>query len=327
MRNLREGSNFNYNKPHTAFREGGVAAPAEPAKPAAPTFQRQMNFNLENESNLAQGSHHEWAQATSISSLINGQLRQAQNAGADYWDSWAANRPGTTTLKPRESSQFGVDPEYNAGGQMGVTLGSDGVVRYATSNPMGAFGTNSVMQNEEEVSTTATKAPTTGVKLPDANAPVGTGAPNVNPTSPDGVYNPWHRGEGGETNSYGPNPAHLGRAAMESMALANAYFAPQRLELARELGDMETDMRRLAVNLGRQTDDPVLQAKLYKDAMHATRTLDIQQNTFAFQMSEQRRKEELANFQFYDQLAQEEYRLRLANAQFYEMAGGECSGL
>jgi hypothetical protein len=145
--------------------------------------------------------------------------------------------------------------------------------------------------------------------------------PNINDVlgpQPAGVYNPWSRMEGGVNNAYGPSPQYMAQATLESMALANAYFAPQRMELAYQLGDMETDMRRLAVNLGRQVDDPVLQAKMYKEAMQATRALDVQQNTFAFQMSEQRRREEMQNFQYYDQLAQEEARLKLQNRQFYE---------
>jgi hypothetical protein len=131
-------------------------------------------------------------------------------------------------------------------------------------------------------------------------------------------YNPWAYGEGGEYNMRGPSAQTMGQATMEAMSLANAYFAPQRAELAYELGDMETDMRRLSANLGRQQDDPVLQAKLYKDASRAVRTLDIQQNTFAFQMVDARRKEELANWQFYDQMSQQEHQLRLANKQFYK---------
>lgn len=138
------------------------------------------------------------------------------------------------------------------------------------------------------------------------------------PAPVSGIYNPWGRIQGAENNLYGPSQDYLGQATMEATALANAYFAPQRMELAYELGDMETDMRRLAVNLGRQTDDPVLQAKLYKEGMRAVRTLDVQNNTLAFQMSESRRKEEQQNFQFYDQLAQEEARLRMANRQFYD---------
>lgn len=159
-------------------------------------------------------------------------------------------------------------------------------------------------------------------------APVGSMPPMYNnngPTVPEdinptygGPYNPWSSGEGGTFNAYGVSPQYLAGATMESMALANAYFAPQRMELAYQLGDMETDMRRLAVNLGRQVDDPVLQAKLYKDAAQAVRTMDVQQNTLAMQMADQRRKEEIQNFQFYDQLAQQEYQLRLANRQYYD---------
>ena len=132
------------------------------------------------------------------------------------------------------------------------------------------------------------------------------------------LYNPWGRMEGASQNRYGPSSETLGKATMEAMAMANAYFAPQRAELAYELGDMETDMRRLAVNLGRQVDDPVLQAKLYKEGMRSVRTLDVQQNTFAFQLADARRKEENQNFQFYDQLAQEESKIKLANRQYFE---------
>jgi hypothetical protein len=162
-----------------------------------------------------------------------------------------------------------------------------------------------------------------GVDIPDPDYDVnashdhGHGDPVPN-AGPGGIYNPWSEGEGGQANVYGPSQASMTQSTMEAMALANAYFAPQRMELAYQLGDMETDMRRLAVNLGRQVDDPVLQAKLYKEGMKAVRTMDIQQNTLAFQMSEQRRREELQNFQFYDSMAQQEYNLRLQNQQFMQ---------
>jgi hypothetical protein len=140
---------------------------------------------------------------------------------------------------------------------------------------------------------------------------------NVVPTPKNASYNPWGYGlgaggvdaSGNPVNAtMGPSPAYMANATMQAMSLANSYFAPQRLELAYQLGDMETDMRRMAVNLGRQVDDPVLQAKLFKEANQATRTLDTQQNTFAFQMAEQRRQEEQQNWQFYSSLAQEEYK-------------------
>lgn len=315
LRNLRDGSNFEMGNTNQAFKTGGIQQ--DTGGPMEGAFQRQQNFNLSNNENLAQGSEHQWAQPTSISSLINGQLRQSANAGADYWDVWSQNKGGTTTLRGRPTP-FGYDPSYSpspqAGGNIGLNLGSDGVVRYAQDNPMGAFGTNTVMgeADEDPASTSA------GSTLPGQLDPAKNNNPAQTGGSASNVYNPWSTGQGGEFNSFGPNPQHLAQATMESMALANAYFAPQRLELATQLGDMETDMRRLAVNLGRQVDDPVLQAKMYKEAMTATRTLDVQQNTFAFQMAEQRRREEMSNFQFYDQMAQQEYQLRLQNAHFYD---------
>lgn len=106
-------------------------------------------------------------------------------------------------------------------------------------------------------------------------------------------------------------------AATYSLQLADAYFAPKQLDLAYQLGDMETDMQRLAVNLGRQVDDPVLQAKLYKEAMKQVRTLDSDQNSFALQMLEQTRKESVQNQQFYDQLALEQDKMQQQDDQFY----------
>lgn len=109
----------------------------------------------------------------------------------------------------------------------------------------------------------------------------------------------------------------MSQSSFDALRLADAYFAPKRLELAYQLGDMETDMKRLAVNLGRQIDDPILQAKLYKEAMKQVRTLDSDQNSFALQMLEQRRKEEVQNRQFYDQLALEADKVQQQDDQFY----------
>jgi len=140
-----------------------------------------------------------------------------------------------------------------------------------------------------------------------------------NPTYSGGTTgkNPWGYDKGASSGSTGASQGNLSQAAMQSLQLADAYFSPKRLELAYELGDMETDMRRLSVNLGRQVDDPILQAKLYKEAMRSIRTLDSEQNSFAIQMVEQRRKEELQNSQFYDQLALEERKTTMQDDQFY----------
>jgi len=326
------------------FRDGGPAAPKPPGPPGPPAppppdpFGPRLKLNLDNDLNLAQGYQHEWAQPTSISSTITGLLRQAQNASPNYWEQWALDKPGKTTVTPRPGgSSFGMDMQYKPKTGASASL--------ATSNPFGGFGTNMIMQPQayeqgymyamgQPADPPTTPPPTQPPSTPPGNIPPGntdsgpvppvysTDGPivpgDINPPKPSGVYNPWSRGEGGEVNAYGPSQNYMGNATLQAMSLANAYFAPQRMELAYELGDMETDMRRLAVNLGRQVDDPVLQAKMFKEATRAVRTLDVQQNTFAFQMAEQRRREELQNFQFYDQLGQEEYRLRLANRQFYE---------
>lgn len=462
----------------TRLRDGGPSDSAFANANDNASFKRQLNFNLDNNEDKAQGSQHEWAQPTSISSLISGQLRQADNAPKDAWDVWAQNNGGMYSPSTAQEQQQ-YDPSA------------------PTSQPMGAFGLNSVMNNygvENQEYEQAAKgtfggwgnatgnatgmqpfnsasdeaefkgsavygvasskaANTAAAALAAYNAEmagVAAGSPQhtaastkywsaitaarntyksdyatwYNDTSPESakvmnssgvlttsykaayakklaedkklaeeqkkaeaaqalkdkeaaaaqaerdrlareaeakriadnkaaqearatsaaanlknydtfgvpiqsdllkddayvsnLYNPWGRMEGASQNRFGPSSDTMGKATMEAMAMANAYFAPQRAELAYELGDMETDMRRLAVNLGRQVDDPVLQAKLYKDGMRSVRTLDVQQNTFAFQLADARRKEENANFQFYDQLAQEEARMKLANRQFFE---------
>lgn len=135
---------------------------------------------------------------------------------------------------------------------------------------------------------------------------------------PQGV-NPWGYGEGSNYGDMGgaSQQSIMSQSATQALQLSDAYFAPKRLELAYQLGDMETDMQRLAVNLGRQVDDPVLQAKLYKEAMQQVRTMDSDQNSFALQMTDQKSKEALQNQQFYDQLALEERKTQLQDDQFY----------
>ena len=126
-----------------------------------------------------------------------------------------------------------------------------------------------------------------------------------------------NRGTGYGSSSANSSNSLMSQSSYDALALADAYFAPKRLELAYQLGDMETDMKRLAVNLGRQIDDPILQAKLYKEAMKSVRTLDADQNSFALQMLEQRRKEEVQNQQFYAQLALEADKMQQQDDQFY----------
>lgn len=273
---------------------------------------RTLQLNLENDSGAAHGYHHPWAQTSSVSSLISGLLRQSQTSGQDYMNTWAANKSGTLSMGGGESSNWGINPTYTPSS-------------LSASQPMGAFGTNTVMNNnslaglpEEEEEAAPDEAGNAGDISGDKYDLTQGSDPLDAVSGESGVYNPWSRIEGGEYNQYGPNQGHLAQSTMEAMALANAYFAPQRLEMAYQLGEMETDMRRLAANLGREGDDPTLQAMLYKESMRAVRALDVQQNTMAFQMSDARRREEIQNFQFYDQLAQQEAQLKLANRQFYE---------
>lgn len=309
---------YTYDGVRLGFGDGGEA-PTEMDMTNVPLGSQGLQLNLENDSALAQGSHTQWAQPTSISSLITGLLKESQTP-QNYWQTFGQNANGQVALNQRSSSAFGYDVSYTPNAQSNVQEQT-----MIGNNPYGAFGTQQVMQeedghNHEGEATTTSTGGTGGVDDIDYTAPGYNDAQtNQGPTGAN--YNPWGFGQGGDQNQYGPNSQYMAQAQMEAMGLANQYFAPQRMELAYELGDMETDMRRLAANLGRQVDDPTLQAKLYKEAMRSVRTLDVQQNTLALQMADQRRKEELQNFQYYDALAQQEYQLRWANQQFYDNLG------
>jgi hypothetical protein len=285
------------------YADGGEAAPT----PTEPEYGQNMQLNLENDKALGQGYQTPWAQTTSISHLITSMLKESQTAPTNYFNTVSQNGGGTMNLTQRPSSSFGYDVAYNPPQQE------------QSMNAYGSFGTQQIMQEEDEGTADPADPATTGVT--DIDYTPGTATPPDMGGPSNDYYNPWSFGQGGNTNSYGPSQQSLSQATMEAMQLANNYFAPQRLELAYELGDMETDMRRLAVNLGRQVDDPTLQAKLYKEAMRAVRVLDVQQNTMALQMADQRRREEIQNFQYYDALGQEEWKLSLANRQFYEDLG------
>lgn len=291
-----------YEGGNAAFADGGETAPTV----APDAYGQNMQLNLENDTGLAQGYQTPWAQTTSISHLITSMLRESQTAPTNYFNTVSQNGGGTMNLTSRPSSSFGYDVVYNPPQQE------------QSMNSFGSFGTQQIMQ-EEGGTEPASNPDSTGVA--DIDFTPGQATPPGMPDPSNDYYNPWAFGKGGDQNAYGPSQASLSQATMEAMQLANNYFAPQRLELAYELGDMETDMRRLAVNLGRQVDDPTLQAKLYKEAMRAVRVLDVQQNTMALQMADQRRREEIQNFQYYDALGQEEWKLSLANRQFYEDLG------
>lgn len=324
--------------------QGTGPATGQPGQSNLPPWAKP-GFNTENNLPYAQGSSNEFAQPTAISSMISSLLGQANSDPMDFWKVWSQDKGDTSLSAAMNNSMgaFGVNTTYN---------GNTGVVPPGTPNSQvpGAppavppkppatynrdtkykvgdtytrdgrtYTVKKVSSSGRVLDYTRTR---TGTTTGTTGNTTGSGTVN-NPTSGMGslpanpVYNPWSKGEGGDYNRHGPTGQQLVQPTMEAMALANAYFAPQRMELAYELGDMETDMRRLAVNMGRQVDDPILQAKLYKEANRAVRTLDVQQNTFAFQMVEQRRKEETQNAQFYDNLAQNEHKLMLANQQFYD---------
>jgi hypothetical protein len=403
------GDSKEMHAPVTPDGNGYVPPPSGP-----PVWQAHGQWNLENDKALAQGNQRPGAQATSISSMITGLLRQSQEAAGDTLQGMMSQAPGQYYLGARDSTAWGVDPIYAPPGSQlpvptdfGAPRPDPGDVQHAPdpttsfgnqqagqapsaddilSSSLGGLGflagavapgnnVNTTMgsgaaapQQQPGQAATGDPAPAPAPKsgwqpdgkggwqfndsagkpiTPPSGSPPKPTTPSPvtpNPTAPppaggdlpggygpnsggkgygnttqtgSALYNPWGYGLGGGgidasghpvNASMGPSPAFMANATMQAMSLANSYFAPQRLELAYQLGDMETDMRRMAVNLGRQTDDPVLQAKLFKEANQATRTLDTQQNTFAFQMAEQRRQEEQQNWQFYSSLAQEEYK-------------------
>lgn len=375
-----------------------------------PVWKQHGQWNLENDKELAQGNQRPGAQASSISAMITGLLRQSQESAGDTLQGMFSQSPGQYYLGAREGmSAWGVDPVYAEPGsqlpiptpfgqepadpntttsqappstslgqqQPGMAPSADDILSSSLGGLGFLAGAQAPGTNVNTTQSSGAPAPG-GMGLPatgqaaDATPAVAKWAPDgkggwvwtdpAHPTTPGGTqtqppagappkpttpspitpappaadnsttgynqyggvnkppnaqYNPWGYGLGAGgvdasgkpiNATMGPSPGVMANATMQAMALANSYFAPQRLELAYQLGDMETDMRRMAVNLGRQTDDPVLQAKLFKEANQATRTLDTQQNTFAFQMAEQRRQEEQQNWQFYSSLAQEEYK-------------------
>lgn len=309
IRNVDDDDNIIRGQVRKPFKEGGRTAPVAAESAAAPP-EVQKFFNLENSENKRDGQHTPWAQTTAVSALINGLLEAPTKNTSDYWNQWATNHGGSVSLAGRPAGMQGADATFS---QKPITNGSASDM--ATSNPMGAFGTNSTFEADQDEA--AGEGKTGSSDLPEGYDSYGSSLEEKKLPA-NGVYNPWSAGQGGEFNQYGPNKQQLAQSQLEAMSLANTYFNNKRLHLAEQLGDMETDMRRLAVNLGRQVDDPVLQAKMYKEAMSATRALEIESDTAAFSLADQRRKEEIANFQFYDQMAQEEYKTWLANRHFYE---------
>lgn len=278
--------------------------------------------NTENSLPLPQGSQTPYALPSSISSMITGLLYDSRAKPTNYWQQFfsgsttpapyspPSTSPIPTTQPPSSSTSTTTSNKYATGGTIKLSSGKYyTVLGLASAVPSGYGG-----------QTTYTHTGSDGKKYRIALGPnsgkTSVTAPSSGTTTPT---LPGYQGTGGTTplpNTYQyANP--MQGYTMQALQIADSYFSPKRLELAYELEQMDTDMRRLAVNLGRQIDDPILQAKLYKEAMKQTRQLDNDQSVFALQMVEQRRKEEMANRQFYDSLSLEADKVKAASQQFF----------
>lgn len=277
--------------------------------------------NTSNTGNMNQG-HQNTALPSTISSLIGRLLYSGAHDQYTYWQQLGQSQAPATEQKPSYylgdvsklkpvtyagyGQSYGLPPggyytpegKYyyrgTSGAQYFVRPGAYG---YIAKDQPGAY-TGPVYEG------TAKEAYTNLIQGG------GTGAPATG--SPGGATG---TGTGGGTlpggGATGGAPGNLNTATKEALAMANAYFAPKRIEMAYELEQLETDMRRLSVNLGRQIDDPVLQAKLRRDALKAVRLLDADEQTFALQMVEQRRKEMIQMSQFQQTLQLERNKLEL----------------
>lgn len=268
------------------------------------------NMNTENSLPLAQGWQTPTAQPSSISSIISNLLYQSQAKPANYWNSYLGGRwvlPSAYTVEepasPQGNQKYVTGSTIRIGGKYWKILGPASSVKAVKGKTKHFHGNDGVKYRIE-------LGPNKG-KTPIA-APGSTSAdPKKGTVQPAPVY----------------VGAQMSQASLQALQLADAYFSPKRLELAYQLEQMDTDMRRLAVNLGRQVDDPILQARLYKEAMKQTRQMDTDQQTFGLQMVEQRRKEEMQNSQFYAQLGLESQKTALQNTQFYQTLGLEVDKL
>jgi hypothetical protein len=292
-----QGSFSHYYQPQNPTRPGnqnpaprppgqGAPMPGGPGQGQVPYFS-----NLENNLPLPQGWHTSTAMPSTVSSLITSMLYQSRQAPVDYWSQMFGGG--------QRNMYGGYNPYGQRGGGRNGRGSSRGGSRGGSRSGYGSYGSYGRGGQQQGYG---------GMYGAFTNSNIYSGP------------NPWGSGKGAKVGDYGvaSDPNYLTQGTYDALALADAYFAPKRLQLAYELGDMEVDMRRLAVNLGRQIDDPILQAKLYKEAMRTVRTIDSEQNQFAIQMVEQRRKEEIQNRQFYDQLALEERKVKLQNEQFQD---------
>ncbi|UOF79073.1 hypothetical protein [Caudoviricetes sp.] len=298
------------------------------------------SYNTENSLALPQGSQTSTALPSSISSIITSLLYQSSKKPSNYWSGFFTSSTPTTTAAPS-----------NTAASFSAPITSGNVTNYGDRDHTNTTTSTSRISGGTSSRTTNTNNYTTGgtIKLSDGKyytvlglaSEVGSGAngqKTYTTTGSDGkkyritlgpnsgrtpVTAPTNTNTNtGGTGGVTANPVYnignpMQAYTLQALQIADAYFSPKRLELAYELEQMDVDMRRLAVNLGRQIDDPILQAKLYKEAMQQTRQLDNDQSVFALQMVEQRRSEEMANRQFYDQLALEGEKVKAASEQFF----------
>lgn len=261
--------------------------------------------NTNNNLALPQGSETSTALPSSISSLITNQLYQAGAKPANYWNQFFG---GTWYTPAGGETSTSTDPvngptsgRYAVGGTVKLKDGKYYTILGYADKVAAIKGKTYTLTGKDGVKYRIQLGPNSGKTAVKAPAPKPAQSSNQDPRNPNNKI-------------FLPNVPSYTR---DALMLADAYFSPKRLELAYELEQMDTDMRRLSVNMGRQIDDPILQAKLYKEAMRQTRTLDNEQNVFALQMVDQRRKEEMANRQFYDQLALEADKVRASSQQFF----------
>jgi hypothetical protein len=319
-----------------SFSSGSLPSLSGPGPGGAYT---PWGSNTENNLALPQGSQTSTALPSSISSTITGLLYQSRQKPANYWGNffsggwnqdpratpWQApgQTPAPNTPATPAKPTGATTGRYTTGGTIKLKDGKYYTVLGYTSNIPSGFENKKTytVKGSDGKSYRVTLGPNNGKTnvTPPKPESASKGSTGKDANSP-GMQQPGF-GYSGGIGMTGQAPIYGGMPmqghTMQALQVADAYFSPKRLELAYELEQMDTDMRRLAVNLGRQIDDPILQAKLYKEAMKQTRTLDNDQSVFALQMVEQRRKEEMANRQFYDQLGLEADKVRAASQQFF----------
>ena len=89
--------------------------------------------------------------------------------------------------------------------------------------------------------------------------------------------------QGGISNGFMPNQQDIGNANQ----FAQAMFAPQQTQLNQQFEDARVQQQRMAAQLGRPINDPVLQNKLMQTQAREQAMLGSQQTAFAAQQAQQ----------------------------------------